>query len=97
MRDIVAPDDKHIWDGHRHDVQSDEHVLREVQFRIMKKDGSTIWIEHSCQPVEDADGGFLGFRGVGMLAVCVCLGFSQSVPKNLVRLLSDGHRFCHSC
>ncbi len=61
VRDIVIPDDKHIWDGHRHDVQSDEHVLREVQLRVMKKDGSTIWIEHSCQPVED-DGSFLGFR-----------------------------------
>ena len=37
------------------------HGRKEVNFRIIKKDGSVVHIEHGCQPVFDAKGG--GYQG----------------------------------
>ncbi len=61
FRDIIVPEDKKIWDDHKHDVH-EEYALREVQFRIKRKDGSLCWIEHACQPVVGSQGEVLGFR-----------------------------------
>ncbi len=33
-----------------------------IEFRIIKKDGSVVWIEHACQPVFGRDGASLGRR-----------------------------------
>jgi PAS domain S-box-containing protein len=38
------------------------HGSNEVEFRIIKKDGSVVHIEHGCQPVFDARGGYQGRR-----------------------------------
>jgi PAS domain S-box-containing protein len=59
--DIVIPEDKNILDNHRHSSYEGKG-LREIQFRIRKKDGTIRWIEHVCQPVEDEQGVFLGYR-----------------------------------
>lgn len=37
---------------------------RTLTFRIVRRDGEVRWIEHRCQPVTAADGGFSGRRAV---------------------------------
>ncbi|MBN1651832.1 MAG: PAS domain S-box protein [Bacteroidales bacterium] len=49
-----------------------QHFLREVYdltphqmiFLINKKDGEEVWLEHSCKPIFDKEGEFIGKRGV---------------------------------
>jgi len=61
LNDIVTHEDKHILDDHKHD-SSGGRTLREIQFRIRRKDGTIRWIEHVCQPIKDEKGAFLGYR-----------------------------------
>jgi len=61
LREIIVPEDRDIWDKHHHDAQK-EKSLREVQFRIMRRDGEICWIEHACRPVIGSQNEFLGFR-----------------------------------
>ncbi|MEN8141677.1 MAG: sigma 54-interacting transcriptional regulator [Thermodesulfobacteriota bacterium] len=61
FREIILADDIKTWEDHYHDARQ-EYQLREIQFRIRKKDGSLAWIEHACQPVNGAQGEILGFR-----------------------------------
>jgi len=61
LREIVVPGDRESWDKHRHD-SSNILKSREIQFRIMKRDGQICWIEHACTPVKDQEGRPLGFR-----------------------------------
>ncbi len=58
---LVLPEDKPTWAEHHHDV-GEGPGLREIQFRIRRRDGETRWIEHACRPVADEHGAFLGFR-----------------------------------
>ncbi len=58
---IIMPEDRDIWASHRHDV-AEAPGLHEVQFRIRRQDGRTVWIEHACRPVMDEQGAFLGYR-----------------------------------
>ena len=61
LHEIVLPEDREIWE--RHSRESVEEVTRrEVQFRIVRRDGTIRWIEHACQPVVGEDGELLGFR-----------------------------------
>jgi len=61
LQEIVLPEDREIWARHRHNaIEAPE--LREVQLRIRRRDGETVWIEHACQPVADGLGAFLGVR-----------------------------------
>ena len=60
-RDIIVPEDQHIWKEHYHDSRK-EPEAREIQFRIRARDGSIRWIEHVCQPVRGDQGALLGFR-----------------------------------
>ena len=61
FEDIIVPEDKTIWQNHHHDIHK-EYALREIQFRIKKKDDSIAWIEHACQPVVGPQGEVSGFR-----------------------------------
>ena len=61
FRDIIVREDRDIWDKHYHDARA-EFKLREIQFRIRKRDGKIRWIEHACQPVKNDQGRFTGFR-----------------------------------
>jgi PAS domain S-box-containing protein len=60
-RDIIIPEDLKIWDTHRH-KSTKEIKLREIQFRIERRDGKTIWIESACMPVISKDNEIIGFR-----------------------------------
>jgi PAS domain S-box-containing protein len=61
LQKIVHPEDADLWRKHRADSLA---ALKpsNVQFRILKKDGSVRWLEHAWQPVLAEDGRFLGIR-----------------------------------
>jgi len=58
---IVVPEDREIWDAHRRE-KPEGYDLRFIEFRIRRKDGEVRWIEHTCVPVRDDAGGFMGYR-----------------------------------
>jgi PAS domain S-box-containing protein len=60
-RRLVFPDDQMAFDQHL----AQEEAMRipgEAEFRIVRPDGSTRWISHTCQPVFDESGQYLGVR-----------------------------------
>jgi chemotaxis protein methyltransferase CheR len=61
LRKIVVPDDRPIWDKH-HRETGKECKLREIQFRITRKDGEISWIESACMPVLGKGNELLGCR-----------------------------------
>jgi PAS domain S-box-containing protein len=58
---MVHPEEHGVWQQHVCDV-TDEPGPRTILFRIQRKDGGIRWIEHSCQPVIEGEGKFLGAR-----------------------------------
>lgn len=59
---IIHPDDLEIWVNHIHEAD----ILgkpRPIDFRIVSKQGKTLWISHNCRPIYDKDGVFLGISG----------------------------------
>lgn len=61
LRKVVVAEDRGLWDKHCSDSRT-THSLRELQFRIERRDGEVCWIEHACQPVIGENGELLGFR-----------------------------------
>ncbi len=63
LRALVHPDNLAAFDLHRQSAQ-DQKISQEFEFRIIRADGSIrwIWISHTCQPVYDDKGQFLGTR-----------------------------------
>jgi PAS domain S-box-containing protein len=59
---IIYPEDKPIFMNHQNEVDN-KQTGGEVEFRIVRPDGSHRWIFHACQPVFDDHGNFLGHRG----------------------------------
>lgn len=58
---ITHPEDRKTWSYHRE--QGERRIARrELQFRILRKDGAVRWIEHACQAVMDNNGVFRGYR-----------------------------------
>ena len=60
--EIILNEDKGVWHEHSHESTPQIQFRREIQFRIKRKDGTTVWIDHSCQTVTDEHGTFLGYR-----------------------------------
>ncbi len=61
FKDIIVPQDREIWNNH-HAESKVKYKPGEIQFRIRKKNGSVVWLEHVCQSVTNYKGVFLGFR-----------------------------------
>ncbi|MCX6278900.1 MAG: CHASE domain-containing protein [Bacteroidetes bacterium] len=61
---IVHPDDLKLWDNHFEKAHSLEHLsdIDEIEYRIIKKDGSLTFIGHLCRPVFDEKESYLGRR-----------------------------------
>ena len=61
---IIVDEDKAVWDSHSEEelFGKKHHELREIQFRVKGKNGRTMWIEHTCRPVVNRKGLFLGYR-----------------------------------
>jgi PAS domain S-box-containing protein len=61
LHEIIVPEDLHLWEDHAADART-ETEMREVRFRIRRKDGEVRWIEHVCQSVIGEGGAIQGFR-----------------------------------
>ena len=59
---IIHPDDQRAFIDHFEKVDA-EQKGGEVEFRIVRPDGSHRWIAHVCRPVFGPEGEFLGHRG----------------------------------
>lgn len=59
---IVHPDDRHLFALHRQDSCYTSNSPNHIQFRIITKNGTLRWVAHSCQPVYNVEGHFLGRR-----------------------------------
>ncbi|HVP37359.1 MAG TPA: PAS domain S-box protein [Terriglobales bacterium] len=61
-REIIHPEDLAVMDEH---IRLTEGKMKtgEVEFRIIRSDGTSRWIHHACQPVFDDKGNYLGLRG----------------------------------
>ncbi len=58
---MVYPEDRPVWE--QHGAETDRlRGPEEIRFRIRRKDGEVIWIEHTCQPVTTSTGEFVGYR-----------------------------------
>jgi len=62
MGRIVHPEDSDRYAAHLNS-RVRENGLKQLQLRIIRRDGSERWVEHICRPVHDAEGRFLGYRG----------------------------------
>lgn len=64
LSDIVHPDDRALFHDHeKEDVpEVGGDVVSELDFRIVKKDGSICWISHICRKIVAEDGTYLGIR-----------------------------------
>ncbi|NEX20674.1 EAL domain-containing protein [Thiorhodococcus mannitoliphagus] len=61
---IVSPEDHAVWQAHlpTHAETCGHKDISEVELRILKKDGSTLWVNHRCRPVFSDDGDYQGRR-----------------------------------
>ena len=60
---IIHPEDAQIYQEHKSKEMQVNACDHELQYRIIKKDGSVRWIGHYCRPVFDDTGDFRGIRG----------------------------------
>ncbi len=61
--EITHPDDKKMVKNHRFEPRKDSDPEMTMDFRIITRNGEERWISHSCQPVYNAEGVWLGQRG----------------------------------
>jgi len=64
LNSIIHPDDLESVGKHHAESYSFENRnnLYEIEFRVIKKDGSVIYIQHTCRPIFNEDKKFLGRR-----------------------------------
>ncbi len=60
---IVHPADRKDFLQHNKNELHSKVYKNEIQYRIIRKDGSIRWLAHICQPVFDENGQFYGTRG----------------------------------
>ncbi len=59
---IVHPADRIAWIAHCRS-SNESRETGEMEFRILTKDGETRWLSHTCRPVFNEKGDYLGTRG----------------------------------
>jgi PAS domain S-box-containing protein len=62
MDRIVVAEDVPVWREHRNLLAREVPGTHEISFRIRRRDGEVVWIEHRCDPVTDPRGHYLGRR-----------------------------------
>lgn len=63
--DLIHPEDASFWHKHvseAHLPNRPEEDAQEVEFRIVRKDGGVIFVDHICRPVYNHDGTYMGVR-----------------------------------
>jgi PAS domain S-box-containing protein len=61
-RRIIHPGDRAGYEEHQREVH-DKHEIGRDQWRYLRPDGTSCWIEHVCRPIFGEKGEFLGTRG----------------------------------
>jgi len=61
-RDILHPDDKDFYNRHLKESRLKDQASAHLDFRILHRDGRTIWISHHCVDIFAPDGTPLGRR-----------------------------------
>ena len=61
FNDIIFPEDKPKWEEHLRHFNTSINQ-RDLQFRLVRRDGEIRWIAHACQAVIGDDDEFLGYR-----------------------------------
>jgi PAS domain S-box-containing protein len=62
-RHLVHPEDLPVFDRHLQQHERDDDVSpQEIEFRIIRPDGTIRWIGHFCQRIFDGSGRYLGIR-----------------------------------
>lgn len=61
LEKIIYPEDKDLFNQHSQVYKLQQ--AGQIDFRIVHKDGSIRWIHHSCLPIYDEKGKFIGTRG----------------------------------
>jgi two-component system sensor histidine kinase/response regulator len=61
MIDIIHPEDRATYRMHLADRHDDNP--KELEFRVIAKDGNERWMIHHCQQIYDENGNYLGQRG----------------------------------
>ncbi len=59
---IIKDEDKRIYLDHRLSIDSHE-LEKTIDFRIVHKNGDTVWLRHACNKVYDNNNRFIGIRG----------------------------------
>lgn len=62
VHQIVHPEDKECFDKHVNSAHFRENKEAEVEFRIIRKDGTIRWLQHRCNSVLDEHGKWIGTR-----------------------------------
>lgn len=60
---IAHPDDRERVEKHFFETMEPNHGVCNMKFRIINKSGKTRWIGHTCQPVYNTEGDWIGQRG----------------------------------
>jgi PAS domain S-box-containing protein len=63
LEKIVHPDDRKIMDRHLDMITTGTGPEEFTEFRIITRDGSEVWIAHTCRPIFSSDSTYLGRRG----------------------------------
>ena len=65
---IIHPEDRHLMDIHMHYLQQHSDEGGELDFRIVRKDGTIRWIAHTCKAIYGKNGQYIHFSRVEPLA-----------------------------
>lgn len=63
IRSVIHPDDRERWFAHLTEADSLRPSHREMEFRVVKPSGETVWVSHVCKAIYGKDGEYLGRRG----------------------------------
>ena len=63
LLNIIHPDDLKAFQFHKQMEDFAHDAILEIQYRIIRSDGTVRWIGHVCQPTYNETGNFTGIRG----------------------------------
>jgi len=97
--EIIHPHDKKSFQSHRKTEDLCQVGNHELQYRIIRPDGSIRWIGHECQPITDESGNFMGIRGsnkdiTGRKEIEQLLKTNNQKYKLLSENITDGIFIC---
>lgn len=101
LHKIIYPADLKLFKCHKQNEIKGKHVNHEINFRIIRSDGTIRWIGHVCQPIFDENNTFAGNRGSNRDITEKILARQQLKTSNqkyelLSENISDGIFICRN-